>query len=408
MAGRWFLVGLVVFLSCFLIATHSWAGLLDSDIDYGTSQPWDGFDEDFSPDWEGKTTWVGNWQETNIGGTSTWIASSGTLCVRDFNYNGVNSFDATILGTNWRGPGHWEESGHWESRPTVRKVSSSSDSNVSNDAWIRSAGREYSATKNDTGGSEMSRYARLVSPPKNYLVPNGLYYELQTVDEKLLVESASIAYRNSDFGDDSFSVDGRVSAETIVLDTPEPLSAHATGQSWFKSTYELDRDTDFTLDIDLAIRGQIYFSVTATDVATGEEAFCLKNVYGATNEGSQQNVGMTGTLEAGEYEFVVNCETDASINAMRQLNPGGQAEFDVSLDLLEEYVQVWVPEKVWVSDYNNDACVVKSGCIYRIAPLTDLIMVEADLSEPNAVPEPSTFAMLILGGLACLIARRRR
>ena len=296
MAGRWVLLGFAVLTGCFFITANAWAGLVDSHTDYGTPRAWEGFDEDFSPEWEGETRVVGTWQWADNGGSS-WI----------------NDIDATMIAANWFGGGVLVDfdPGHWETRSTVRKVSSSSDSKVLNTTRLRSRW-DYTATKSDDGDDEMARFARLISP-----------------QGKLLTEASSIAYRNASFGNDEFSVGGRVSATAAVIDSAEAATAESLGKSWFKATYELGRDTDFSLDIDLAILGQIDFSFTATDVESGEEAFCLETVHGAMNDGSRQNVSMEGVLEEGTYKFAVHCITDAAVNTYRQINPGGQAKFDV-------------------------------------------------------------------------------
>ena len=298
MAGRWVLIGLAVLTGCFFFTANAWAGLVESNTDYGTTRVWDGFDADFSPEWEGETKVVGTWQVPDNGSTSGLIITD-TGCV--MNFGNWNSRDVAFDFNT----------GHYESRSTVRKVSSSSDSKVLNTTRLRSRW-DYTATKSDDGDDEMARFARLISP-----------------QGKLLTEASSIAYRNASFGNDEFSVGGRVSATAAVIDSAEAATAESLGKSWFKATYELGRDTDFSLDIDLAILGQIDFSFTATDVESGEEAFCLETVHGAMNDGSRQNVSMEGVLEEGTYKFAVHCITDAAVNTYRQINPGGQAKFDV-------------------------------------------------------------------------------
>jgi hypothetical protein len=367
MAGRWFLIGLAVLTGCCFITANVQAGLVDADLVTSPLLAWDGFEDDFSPDWEGDTTVVDTWpawQAPENNGTSGWTSSG------------------TMLATNWHGgcfvaevdwnPGHWVESGgHWETHPTVRNASASSDSTVSSSAWLRFAGREYTATKNDDDGLELARYARLLSP-----------------EGKLLADASAVAYGNTSFGSDEFSADGRVSALAILTTDAEEAVAGSTGRSWFEAAYELGRDTDFSFELDLAFRGEVDFSFTATDVDSGEVALYFDTIPNAIGVGTQQTFSLDGFLEAGVYEFALNCLTDGAVNSLGQWNPGGQAIYDLSLDLKEEYVQVWVPDYVWVSGFGY---------------------LSLDTSNsPAAVPEPSTLAMLILGGLGCLIAGRWR
>lgn len=439
MAGRRFLVGLAVLTGCCFITANVQAGLVDSNTAYGQVQAWDGFDAEFSPQWEGETTAVDTWQAPEISdiytsGTGCYM-SSGTMATVDWGRWGSGILS---VGSDPYDPGRWA------TRPTVRKISSSSDSKVLNSTWLRYAGQEYTTTKNDSSGAEMARYATLMSP-----------------QDDLLANATAIAYKNASFGGDEFSADGRVSATAILDYDVKEATANSTGKSWLKAKYELDRDTDFSLDLDLAILGQIDFSFTATDVNSGEVAFNFDTVPNGISIGIQQEFSMDGTLEAGTYEFALNCLTDAAVNSQGQWNPGGQAEFDLSLDLKEEYVQVWVPG----DDFRTASDIVALLAKYfdlphslvagldtdDIASLLDeyfdstgitvagsnsssnypvSVGAEGDFnrdgvvngedvtimaanwvnstSSAAAVPEPSTLSMLICGGLGCLIAGLRR
>lgn len=403
MAGRWFLIGLAVLTGCCFVGANAQAGLVDSNTVMVSSplRTWNGFEAEFSPEWEGDTTVVDTWQAPEISG----IYSSDT---------GYDLSSATIMATNWGFiPAVDYDPGHWEIRPTVRKISSSSDSKVLNTAWLRHAGQEYRATKNDDGGAEMARYAMLVSPRQQLtqvVTQDGLPgFAMQTVEEQLLAVSTSIASRNTSFGDDEFSADGRVSASAILNYAAKEAVAGSTGRSWLEATYELDRETDFSLDLDLAIRGQIDFSFTATDVDSGEVAFHFDTLPHAISIGTQQEFSMDGTLEAGTYEFALNCLADATVNSLGQWNPGGQAKFDLSLDLKEEYVQVWVPDSVWFSDFSlARVALVEGGDFSDVNDVDATILATNWQSGIASVPEPSALAMLILGGLGCLIAGRRQ
>ena len=85
MAGRWFLVGLAVLTGCCFITANSWAGLVDSNLVTSPRQAWNGFEAEFSPEWEGETEVVETWQYNSL-----------SMCVTDI--------DACIMAANW---GRW-------------------------------------------------------------------------------------------------------------------------------------------------------------------------------------------------------------------------------------------------------------------------------------------------------------
>ncbi len=172
----------------------------------------------------------------------------------------------------------------------------------------------------------------------------------------------------------------------------EEASVSATGRSWFDVTYELDQETAFSFELDIARLDETEISFSATNTSTGEVVFSLTTA----DTDTRQEISMTGILDAGEYKFALDCLTDSSIDSHGGLNLGGQAIFDLSLDLEEEYVQVWVPEQYETS----------SG--YRLA-IWDLLDFDASTpSSPAAVPEPNILTLLTLGAAACLLCGRRR
>lgn len=461
MARQWVVWVLAAVVGFGLLTDDAKAGLVDANIAFGAATAWDGFGEDFSPQWEGETTVVDSrflpaWIGTQNAGTLGWTGSG---CILSTNWN--SNYNSPILVP-----------GHWETRKTVRKISSSSDSAALSSAWLRYDGREYTAEKKDYDGAEMARYATLESS-----------------DGTVLANASAIACKSTDFGDDGFSADGRVSAFSIIIDTaqesPATLTAHspleapaqlnqeadlsaspnpavevlptatgraallvtapptpvadsspqieftaaeltiaevpnfqslsiislpsfdpalelsrsldtgdvdvsagATGRSWFDVSYELDRETAFSLDLDIARLGEVEITFIATNIETGEVAFSFTTV----ETGTQQEISMEGILEAGKYKFALNCLTDSSVDSSGGLNTGGQAMFDLALDLEEEYVDVWIPEH-----YEGG-----SGISF------DLLSLGNFSAASSAVPEPSVLGLLILGGFVGLLVRRRR
>ena len=468
MARQWVFWVLAAVVGFGLVTCDAQAGLVDENTAFGAATAWDGFGEDFSPEWEGQTMVVDSqflpaWTGTQGSGTMGWT-SSGCIMLAG-NWNSNYSFSKLVPG-------------HWETRKTVRKVSSSSDSRALSSAWLSRDGREFTAEKNGSDGAEMARYATLVSS-----------------EGTLLANAAAIAYKNNNFGDDSFSAGGRVSALSIIVDPPEEIaaeaadnsqltvssqpavqetvvlapqntvaaevpvvatgraallkvapsalkvnlfdghtvtinessyvtladlssqieiaslapaavlsskldggdfevSAEATGRSWFDVTYELDQETTFSLDLAIARLGEVELVFSATDTQTGEKAFSFSTV----EAGTQQEISMEGILEAGTYKFALNCMADSAVDSTGEINIGGQALFDVSLDLEEEYVQVWVPDQYVSSSVALDLASV----------FADDSSFVIDLSLLSAVPEPSGLVLLIIGGCVSLMGSWRR
>ncbi len=199
MASRMFFYGLTTVLVFGLVTAAANAGLVDATTSFSEATPWAGFDEDFSPDWKGKTTVVQNW----VAPVRSWTTSFGTVMLTDIG--------ATIMAANWSTNDRVFIPGHWETHSTVRKISSLSDTAALSSAWLRLGGDKYTATKNDSGGSAMARYATLVSPRGT-----------------LLANASAIAYQNTSFGDDEFSADGRVSAMVILANAAMEPPAAAT------------------------------------------------------------------------------------------------------------------------------------------------------------------------------------
>ncbi|MBN2291172.1 MAG: PEP-CTERM sorting domain-containing protein [Pirellulales bacterium] len=358
--------------------TNIQAGLIDSATSFSAATTWDGFGDDFSPEWEGETTTVTDWMYLNPG--SGWI-TSGTLD------GTVDVSDLGILATNYgrRKTGRWVESGgHWETHPTVRQLSAQSSNHALNSTWLHVDGHTYTADKNESDEPELARYASLL-----------------TQSGTLLANASAISYKNTAFGDDEFSADGRVSAVAILSNAAEEATASATGRCELEASYELDQETAFSLDIDIARLGEVEFSFTATDKATGEVAFS----FAPAETGTQQQITMNGLLEAGQYKFSLDCLADASISSNGQLDPGGQAMFDISLDLEEEYIQVWIPEYVWVTGYSSSY--FNGGGTVEVYDLGELATNYGTVVSDAAVPEPSMLCLLLLGAITCLATRRR-
>ena len=412
---RIFLGLAILVFGCLFIST-SQAALLDINTTIEKTAAWDGFAPDFEPDWQGKTTKVTTWSSQPTGGGFIYTGGSGTM-------SGTwDSSCVTILGGNWLASlrSYSVVDGYWETHSTVQKVDSCSHSSVTNSTFLQIGGQDFTATKNASNRSEMARYAELVSS-----------------SGELLANASSIAYKTFEFNEDDFSASGRVSSfaalssATLSNNKVKKAEAKAIGRSWFDATYELEQNTNFSLELDIARLGDVAVSFSAIDTLTNEQVFSLPLL----EPNSSQTINIDGTLSAGTYEFLLDCETTAALDSSGGYNLGGEAEFDFSFDLEEEYYDVWVPgylllrngTKIYdyeelYNDILSGEATIPSSVTWENANFngeggiigSDVTIlagnwqygVQAD--GVSSVPEPSTIVLLVLGGLSYLLATGRR
>ena len=395
-----------VTLACiFMVTTH--ASVVGLNTTVSEPQVWNGFDLDFQPIWIGKTTVAETREEPDpeilagggLGGDGGFGGGGGGCMLTDTSgYGGFGGGGGGLGGAGgFGGGGGAPVGGYWETRPTVRKISSSSYNSVTNSTWLHVDGQDFTANLSDSSKYTMARYAEIVSP-----------------ENKLLANASSIAYMTTEFNEDDFSGSGQVFSIAILSTDPEEAEAKAIGRSWFNATYELDQETAFSLELDIARLGDVAVSFSVIDMVTNEEAFSLPQL----EPNGMQTVNLNGTLDAGIYEFFFNCETSSQLDSFGNLNLGGQSEFDFTFDLEEENVQVWVPGTSGSS--GNGGFGAGGGSVFAGSPVNGgsgsgpslndgeiLVLGPSPFGYIPPVPEPSNLVMLI-GGLTCLSAAWRR
>ena len=337
----------VIFLACGLQARGGGVELANQS-NYSTS--WSGFDSDFTPYWEGETTVIETTPEIALALDDLF----GCCCE-----------DLTILS------GYWVPVSYREQRWTVNKIRSSTQVQTHANAEYCLAGESFTASAGESVCKSSYSSAELAN-----------YAEIVTDDGRLLSNASAIAYQQSSLGDHSFVANGCVSASTILKTGVASAESNAWGTSCFEVAYSLEKDTPFSLSVDMAKLCDVDLSFSAIDNNTGE---LLWNLTPAES-GTQWHWEWNGTLEAGEYTFSLEALTASLIDENGLQDFGGQAEFDVSLD--------FEAESYWVTHYPER---LVSGQADDPGDQNMVALTTTTAASVAPVPEPGMLALLIAG-----------
>jgi len=352
----------LAFVVLFLAGT-SWtasahAGLLDSTLTLDQQTAWDGFEPDFEPEWDGETVVAETY--TNDDTTTTTTNAWGP--------NGC------MIATTMPLPYRW----------SVRRVSSFASARTGVDARFDYGGESYVASAGDSNSGRTYNSA-----------DNAHYAEVVTPGGATLANGSAIAYQSASIGDFDFRADGHVSSAAVLADGIIDARAEASGNSGFYAIYELELDTAFSLDLNLAGLGDADVSFAAVDLLTDETIFS----YSPTEDAARREVGLTGVLEAGKYRFDLQTETDTWINASGEQDAGGLAMYDLSLDFEAEKIDNGL-QSVELEPATLEPSVLGTFVVKEGSP--------DGFVSPQA-PEPGTSAMLLIAALAfCHIRPARR
>ncbi|MBN1910353.1 MAG: PEP-CTERM sorting domain-containing protein [Pirellulales bacterium] len=328
------------------------AGLVDGSVEsIETKTSWRGFEPDFKPAWDGETELV-RWIPPSPGQPSSGVWTSGIMMYQGPMYRG---WDGTSYTMN--------TGGYWVTRWTVNKISSSSWASTSVSASVQGLEEVFTASKehSDDDGALYADFARVM-----------------TTDGHLLTQGSAIAVQDLSIEDHEFNVGGRIMAMSLALDEALDGSASAEAQSIFDAVYDLEQDTPYILNLNLASFGDTDIAFTVTDVNSDEVVLS----YIPTSRVDWQ-VEQTGTLEPGRYKFELQCSAVSSADTDGTRDPGGMASYAIDLAFAAEQYDVWV------------------------GGLVSLIPIPVPGST-SSVPEPGSIALLIaaVGSLA-LLARRK-
>ena len=358
---------------CVTYASQVQAGLtgFTSQSDYST--PWNGFGSDFKSDWVGQTTVVEttpkNQQALNdIFGCCGLVKSgTGALCLTG------GTLQLQYMPTQ-------------EQRWTVNKISSSAWAETRADAGYQLAGEPYSASAGNSRSGSSSNVANLAH-----------YAEIVTDDGRPLANASALAYQSASLNERSFSANGRVSAATILKNGATSAESKAMGTSCFEAIYSLEKDTPFSLSLDLAKLSNVNLAFSATDNCTGEVLWDLL----PSQSDALRHLEWSGILGAGQYKFGLEATADSLINQSGLQNNGGLAMYDVSLDFQAE--SYWVSHTLTGSQLSlaNGSNKVQGNTSSTVSGGT-LVISEVDLvpSGADSAPEPGMLTLL-LAGLLC-------
>ena len=219
------------------------------------------------------------------------------------------------------------------------------------------------------------------------------------LDDLTLSEGRAIAELQSDLDNSSFSVSGRVFADTVV----DPISnsssvSTAYAKSVFEASYRVNEPMDFSFNGSISGLGDLNFTVGVEDLDSG----VILHLFEPSNfdeSGKTYDFATGWELEPGNYNFFLSLDTDSEAKTIGYYDEGGLAEY--SLDFL---AQPRTPEEVNIVYY---------GVISGSSSMVDSSNGEHFASTPDSsetssiVPEPGTTALLLLG-LASIAGLRRR
>lgn len=353
----------VVLAACAVHGSSCLAGVAYSN-QVESSTAWNGFGSDFSPYWTGQTTVVKRTEENQKALDDLFCGSSGTWGLM---FNCMDNEAWSLYAQRW----------------TVNKISSSAHAETDVDTQFLLGKEHYAASSGDLTSNTDSNTANFAN-----------YAEIITYDNRVLANASAIAFQNAHFDGQSFGASGKVSAATVLKNASASAESSAKGSSCFKTTYRLEKDTPFSLSLDLASVADVDLAFSASDDLTGKTLWSLT----PSQSNELRHLEWSGVLGAGQYSFALDALTDSLIDQNGVQKLGGQALYDISLDFDAESYQV--PRVIFIdaAQYpldSTDSLIVSKGdgmvmdgrCIVLPGPGLGL----------TAIPEPNSFVLLLAG-----------
>lgn len=291
--------------------------------------PWRGFGPDFQPDWTVDTTVV---KTTPAVATTLYGTGTSTSTWYDTGAAATISFSTATYAPDWNRQFivGWEEVPVQVQRSTVNRLSSQAAASTGATAQYRVAGDDYDAYQGNSASGSESNTAQFAHAAV-----------IETDQGDLLATASTIAHQNARFDAHSFTASGRVSAIGDVRNGAESSGSNAWADSSFAATYQLERDTPFSLSLDMARYDNVDLVFSVVDSLTGN------TVWSATPRCDHATAVLeaNGVLAAGEYTFSLEAAAQCVIGNDQLLLAPGMATYDVSLDLAAEDYWVTVYEK---------------------------------------------------------------
>lgn len=314
------------------------------------TESWDGFDDDYQPDWVGSTKKV------------SWTLPKAP------SYSGSAAGILMVNGVLWG-----------DFKPFVYKPIELSSSSRRVEATAKSSVQDVFTNESyDPGVSSGGVWGDLVAR----------YAEVTDNKGTPLARGSAIGEQRSDLKDDSFFVEGRVSAGAIVESSQLGIAgASAIGKSRLSARYAVREPVNFSLSGTLSGLGALSLDFSLTK-DYGESVYQLSPML--SKNGKSWSFDLAGQLEPGSYDFTVSAATDAALGRGTPLDLGGEGEFEVSFAATP--VNPYAPPPVAPPTSNQDFILIYAGSAETIDS------VPAASTEANLlVPEPQTCAMLLLG-----------
>jgi hypothetical protein len=334
---------------------------------------WNGFGDDFQPNWQIQTTVVKTTPAIRVALNATdgsYTSSSSTMCLAGAMCN-------YLLGT-------WQEE-----RWTVNRTSASTLATTSANASYSVAGRRRSASEGDSRGNASNNWAELA---------HGA--QVVTAEGILLSNASALAYQNAHLDLRSFTADGRVSAAGMLRNGRAAAKSIASANSCFDVTYALEKKTAFSFSLDLAKCDDTDLDFSIVDARSGELLWNLT----PEQTGTSYHYGASGLLDAGQYKFSLVAKADSSIDKYRLQDPGGAGMYDVSLDFAAENYWVTMGSPVLAQPITTGAW-VRGGSAPILSIGSSVNNEQVLAGSFLVVPEPATITLLLSLGAVLLLLR---
>ena len=341
------------------------------DANGNPSKRWFGLGTLPQPSWVGKTTRVEESYET----------------IRNYSlgsWSGSGDFVAAFAG------GGFEPHSTCELPPpkaiSLNDKNWSIDSSASTTITLKGFQRAYSANDdNEVTKSHGDSFDR----------KNSRYAEVVSSDGVVLSRTESHGHIDSSIDDESFSIYGELFTSEMVHSIVQGSRSDGSVAASFEADYLVTRPVEITIDGTLASLGLSHAAFELISLETDETLFSL----GATR-GVENSISVSTTLEPGEYRFSIDATGESGRFVGRS---DAQFDFEFSAFELDPPTSTC---STWADDeWNDNRDFDHSDFLSAFTTAESNLATQNDATQ--TVPEPSSVALSVFGGLGILAIRRR-
>lgn len=280
-------------------------------------EPWLGLDlEQIDPNWDIESVQIEPLIDPN----------TGTLIFDVFNPTGVfegTTSSGVIISSGTIGLGGGLIFHSCAPPPPIELLNSDQSIEAKSNAVVRVVDESYDASNIDVRQAPKDKpFESELAIAAGVFDPNG----------EFVSGALALANQSSHITTTRMTANGAVTAEGLLDSGVPDGDANASATSDFFSAFRLNQGHEFNLAIEVSATENVSIAVSLEDDITGHIIFEADPALYDQETGAWE-IELEGFLPPGEYTIRAEALSDAAIHSDGALNLGGQAAFDLQLDL---------------------------------------------------------------------------